>query len=399
MVHKSFCLHGGGELNGRGRRIILPIAKFLLGACYFQFLIEKRGGIWYISGKGRVPGTLRFYKERKQNMKTKIILPMIVLCFLLIHVFADSTITTDELRQNLTGHKTNRSSGQGIYIRTVYKKAVTRAEAIGGKEFEDEQQKQAYLNRFRAETGIDFSLQQDQWTYTLEKVQFDREKMRRDYADLSETMVNSILNDPEIIQTVPLKTFLFDGQKTMSLQELPRPDGGSVHIADIMSDTKIYFPKFYDFSRTAEEDFSLLNNLEGSSVIRRSEANKQIHNELEMANGAAKMKWVFETDKKMSISYQCLTLDYRLRSETISEDFVKTAGGEWYPQKQISNKYAFINGENVLISMERFESIPNSVDFNISIDPSVFSPLFPAGTEVTDFRQDPPLTYKVETPK
>ncbi len=329
-------------------------------------------------------------------MKQIICFPIIAFFLLTIYVFADRTITTDELRHTLSGHKTNRSSGKGIYIRTVYKKAVTQVEAIRGKEFENEQQKQAHLYRFRAETGIDFSCQQDQLTYTLEKVQFDQDKMRRDYADLSEATVNSILNDSGIIQTIATKTILFDGHNTVSMQYLPVPDGDGIHVADIMPGTKIYFPKFYNFSRTAEEDVQLLTDLKVPSVIRQSEANKQIHNELEMANGAVKMKWVFESDKNMSISYQCLYLDYRLRSETISEDFAKTADGDWYPQKQISNKYAFINGENVLIFTEIFEAIPGSVEFNLSIDDNVFLPEFPIGTEITDYRQDPPFIYTVQ---
>jgi hypothetical protein len=325
-------------------------------------------------------------------MKKMIYLSVTAFIFLNIYLFAYNTITVDDLKKNLAGNNSNRTSGKGIFIHTIYKRAVSQEEVLKGKEFQDDQQKQAYLNHIRSEAGLDFSLKQDKLTYKIEKLQFDQNKMLREYAELSETMANNILNDPNEIKNIDMKTFLYDGQTTTSLQTLPKPGGGTVTYATIEGVKKIYFPKFNNFGRTTDEDVKMLVDLKGA-VIHQSEINKQIHTDLEAANGMVKMKWILDPDKGMSISYVGFYANNQLKEDSICGNFTKIAGGEWYPQKHVSNKYVAINGEEVLISMEMFEAIPDSVNFNVSIDPSIFSPKFPDGTEVTDFRKDPAVFY------
>jgi hypothetical protein len=335
-----------------------------------------------------------------EKMKKLICLPVLAVCFLNVHLFAYSTITTDELKRNLTGNNTLRASGTGIYVHAVCKKAINQEDLLKGKEFQNDQQKQEYLNQLRLTTDIDISFKRDKLTYTLEKLQFNQNKMRRDYADISDTMANNILNDANSIKDIPLlKILSFDGQKIVSLQNLPRPDGGTINYGIVENNHKMYFPEFYNFGRATGEDIKALPNFDGSAIIHQSVVDKQIHNDLEMGNGTIKLKWIFETDKGMSISYIGFYTNNQLKEEIICQDFTKTIGGEWYPQKYASYKYAHINGEKMLISAEMFDAIPGSVNFNISIDPSVFSPEFPNDTRVTDFRHNPPLSYTTELPK
>jgi len=52
----------------------------------------------------------------------------------------------------------------------------------------------------------------------------------------------------------------------------------------------------------------------------------------------------------------------------------------------IDKRYVYVKGERVLASSETFEAIPGTVEFNISIEASTFSPEFPEGTKVIDER-------------
>lgn len=336
-------------------------------------------------------------------MKTKNVFPVIIFLFVSMSVLADRIITMEELKPYLISYSIQRTSGKGVLIRTVYQKAVSQEDVTEGMEFQDEQERQAYLFRFRVETGVDFSLKEDQLTHTLEKLYFSQDKRRRDYADLSETMVNNILENPAVIDSILTNTLLFDGQKVMSYNLIPKSghdtEGGSVYyIASILPDRNIYFPAF-DRYGCIDKDIDLKRLEEGLEglTIHYSESGHQVHIELEAVAGAVKLKWIFETDKDLLCSYEGLYCRNLLLHESIFEKFTQTPTREWYPQKFTRNKYAPVQGENIVFSSEVIEAIPNSVHFNIPIEDSVFSPQLPVGTEVTDFRQDPPLSYKIES--
>jgi len=330
-------------------------------------------------------------------MKKTIYFSMVTVIFLNTYLFGSNEISAGELKEHLTENKNTRSSGTGTFIRTIYKKAVSQETLTKGKEFQSDKQKEEYIKHIRQKMGIDVTLKQDELTCTLEKLQYDQNKMRREYATLSGTMANKLLSDVNAINDILLKVCVYDGEKMVLLQNAPRPDGGTVNYGAV-DNIKIYFPKFCDYGRIAdEESISKLLNSE-IMTIRQSVIGKQIHVDLELSDGMVKLKWIFEPDKGMSISYIGLYLDNKLTEDTISQDFVEIADGEWFPMRYISNKYAHINGTDELIYSEMLDPVPGSVQFNTPIDPSVFSLKFPDGTRVTDFRYNPPISYSIELP-
>lgn len=319
-------------------------------------------------------------------MKTKIGFSVIIFLSLAISVLADRVITLEEMKPYLISCAKHRSSGKGIMIRTVYKKAVSQKDVTDGRAFKNDQEKEAYLRLFKIMRGVDFALEEDQLIQTIEKLQFDHEKKRRDYANLSEALANDIAGDPSRMDTIITNTVLLDGEKVLDYRKLPPSPSASEGFdrAVILRTRHMYFPRFYAFG--CIEDVSYLQTLGtlGFFTIRQSESDNQIHFEIEVMDESMKLKMIYELDKNL-LSYEGIYYEGLLMQERILESFARIPNGEWYPHKCTMNRYAPIRGENILIFTERFEAIPNSVDFNISIDPSNFSLEFPAGTEVADF--------------
>ena len=307
------------------------------------------------------------------------------------------------LREILSNDGSPRLSGKATYISTVYKKALDVNNLLEGREFPDDQKKQLYVKIIRLEKGLDFLLKQDKTTHTLEGLYFDHDKKRRDYASLSPAMVESIRNDPCVINSLSLKTMAFDGDKTISLTSSQTPNGTTRNYATIMPHGGIYCPKFHQFGHgDSSRELQLQMFIEaiegGLATLERSSIDGQVHATLEMVNVGFKLERILAPDKSMSTLYTALYKNNQLQQETICQDYARTSSGEWFPCEYTSNKYTHIKGEKVLTSSETFEAIPNSVEFNIPINSSIFSPKLSEGTYTIDERYRPPLEYIIEYP-
>lgn len=328
----------------------------------------------------------------------------IILCAM--PLFASDTMDyEDSLRKFYAGYGSPRFSGKGTYIRTLYKKAVDVNDLLEGKDFKDEGAKQRYLRHLRSRNQLTMGLKQDKNIYTLERLYFDGHKKRRDYLSLSPAVVENIRNDPNVIASLSLNVMAFDGSKSISLTSSQMPDGTTRNYADIMPHGRIYCPKFHQFGRGAESarDFNLQTFIDlidrGLATFKQSSTNGQVHSTLEMGletGPSFKMERIFDPDKGMSILYTALSYDNQLSREIICQDYEQTSSGAWYPRKYIDNKYVYVKGERLLTSSETLEAIPGTVNFNIPIESSIFSPELPTGTNVIDERHSPPLEYTFE---
>jgi len=313
-------------------------------------------------------------------------------------LFASETMSIEaSLRNFYSGYGSPRLSGKATYIRTLYKKAVDVAELLEGKEFKDERRKQQYLSNLRLFAGLDYSLKQDTTTYTLERLYVDGDKKRRDYASLSAAVVENIRNDQKAIDTLTLSVMAFDGGKSISLTSSQTPDGTTRSYADIMPNDRIYCPKFQQFghsySSVGVSDVQVQSFIDlidqGLATFEQTTINSQVHANFEMGLGTGpslKTKHIFAPDKGMSILYTVVHRNNQLSQEIICQDYAQTCSGEWFPRVYIDKRYVYVKGERVLASSETFEAIPGTVEFNISIEASTFSPEFPEGTKVIDER-------------
>jgi len=137
---------------------------------------------------------------------------------------------------------------------------------------------------------------------------------------------------------------------------------------------------------------------QGLATFEQSTINGQVHATLKMGNGLKfKMERIFARDKEMSILYTALYYDGELSRETVCQDYTQTSGGEWFPRKYIDRKYASVKGQRTLTSSETLEVIPGTVNFNIPIEPVIFSPELPVGTNVIDHCYSPAKEYVVQT--
>lgn len=339
----------------------------------------------------------------KITKTTKSILFYLVCIIAILYtmpIFASNTNNINlPLREILSNNDTSRLSGKGAYIRTVYRKAINANDFMEDEEFKDEQSKQQYLRLMRITKGLDFSLKQDKITYTLEKLYYDQDKNRRDYISLSPVEAESIRKKPSLINTLSLKTFTFDGDKMISLVNPERPNGTIDNYANILPG-KMYFPKFQHFglndSKTSQRLIDAMN--QGTAAVEQSTIDGQVHASLEMANGALEMKFIFDSAKEMSRLYTGIYVNGQLQQETICLNYAQTDGGEWFPRVYTLNKYAYVKGEITLTFSEEFEAIPDTINFNIPIESSIFSPKLSEGTHIIDDRYSPPLEYIIESP-
>ena len=306
---------------------------------------------------------------------------------------SDTTDLEDSLRKFFSGYGSPRLYGKGTYIRTLYMRAVDVNDLLAGKEFKDERSKEQYLSNLRLFAGLDYSLKKDKTIYTLERLHFDGDKKRRDYASLSPAVVETIRNDPGVIASLSLSVMAFDGDKSVSLVSYQMPDGTTRNYADIMPHGRIYFPKFHEFGHGNEsfQDVNLqtfINLIEqGLATFEQSTIDAQVHATLKMGDGTKfKMERIFAPDKGMSILYTAVYRNNQLSREIICRDYAQTNSGEWFPRKYIDNKYADVEGARILTFSETLEAIPGTVEFNIPIEPFIFSPQLTEGTEVIDQR-------------
>lgn len=311
-------------------------------------------------------------------------------------LFASETTSIEaSLRNFYSGYGSPRLSGKATYIRTLYKKAVDVTELLEGKEFKDERRKQQYLSNLRLFGGLDYSLKQDTATYTLERLYFDGNKKRRDYAPLSSAMVQNIGNDPNVIDTFSSNIMAFDGSKSITLTSSQVPEGTTRSYANIMPHGRIYCPKFQQFghSYSSASDVQVQRFIDlidqGLATFEQTTINGQVHVTFEMGletGPSLKTKHIFAPDKGMSILYTVVYRNNQLSQEIICQDYAQTSSGEWFPRVYIDKRYVYVKGERVLASSETFEAIPGTVEFNIPIEASTFSPEFPEGTEIIDER-------------
>lgn len=323
-------------------------------------------------------------------------------------LFASDTIDIeDSLRKFYAGYGSPRLSGKGTYIRTVYKKSVDVNDLLEGREFKDDQAKQQYLTHLHSLNQLTFGLKQDKTIYILERLYFDGDKKRRDYAPLSPAVVENIRNKPNVIASLSLNVMAFDGSKSISLVTLQNPDGTTEYYADIMPHGRIYCPKFHQYGRGYESfrDGNLQTFIDlidqGLATFEQTTINGQVHATFEMGletGLSLKTERIFAPDKGMSILYTALYYNNQLSRKIICQEYAQTRSGEWFPRKYIDNKYVYVKGERVLTSSETFEAIPGTVDFNIPIESSIFAPEMRVGTNIIDRRHSPPKEYVIKTP-
>jgi hypothetical protein len=296
-----------------------------------------------------------------------------------------------------------RTSGTASLIRTAYTRAMDGQQFLSDSDrtFEDKSEEKRYLRILQMRTGLDFSLEQDRMTHTFERLYFDGEEKRRDFAFIQSETARSIRENPNLIDDLNFTVYTYNPEKTILRTNIQSPEGAVERYANIVSQ-KIYFPKFYHFDHGPEvsqvEQFVQLVD-KGLATLERLDVDGKVHLVFDIPGGQFRVERILDPGKNMATLYAATFEDGKLQQETICSDYTQLEDGEWYPLKFVSNKYVNLKGEKILASSETYETIAGSVEFNKSIDPSVFSPPLEDETYVIDDRYSPPLEYKIGFPE
>jgi hypothetical protein len=239
-------------------------------------------------------------------------------------------------------------------------------------------------------------------THTFERLYFDGEKKRRDFASIPSATVDAMRENPSLADQLNFKVYTFDPEKTILRTNEQRPDGGVDKYVNIRGE-KLYFPEFNYFDHGPDGGMKKLEIFaqaidKGMATLKQSDNDGKIHLVFDMA-GKLRVERILDPGKNMATLYAATFVDGKLQQETICSDYTQLEDGEWYPLNAIINRYVELNGENTLASSETYETIAGSVEFNKRIDPSVFSPPLEDGTYVIDDRYSPPLEYKIGFPE
>ena len=295
-----------------------------------------------------------------------------------------------------------RTSGTTSLIRTAYTRAMDGQQFLSdsGRTFEDKSEEKRYLRILQVRTGLDFSLEQDRMTHTFERLYFDREEKRRDFASIQPETARSIRENPNLIDDLNFSVYTYNPEKTILRTNVQSPEGAMERYANIVSQ-KIYFPEFYYFDHGPEvgQVEQLVQIVDkGLATLERLDVDGKVHLVFDVP-GKFIVERILDPGKNMATLYAARFVDGKLQQETICSDYTQLEDGEWYPLKSVSNKYVHLKGKKILASSETYETIPDSVEFNKSIDPSVFSPPLEDGTYVIDDRYNPPLEFIIGFPE
>lgn len=290
----------------------------------------------------------------------------------------------------------SRLSGKGTYLHEVYKAAINVNEFTEGVEFKDAQHKNQYLGFIRMSTGLDFKLKQDTTLHSIETFYYENNKARKDVADIPQNSVQSILQG-ELPNDLIFTTYAYDGSKTIAIipESTEKPDA----LVAAISNDSIFVPKFQRFGlNDSEKDVDIyidaINN--GMYSISGFAQGNTVHANMELSQMGVRIEFAFDSTKNMALLQSRLYMGGNLVTETICQDYQHSEGGKWYPLQYTTNKYAHIKGKNILTYSESYKGIKDSIDFNIPIDSSIFSPKLSPGTYVMDLRYSPALEYFVE---
>jgi len=304
------------------------------------------------------------------------------------------------VRRYFVNDGSHRMSGRGSYIHSTYKKAVDIQTFTEGIKFENEEHQKRYLKVIHAQTGIDFSLTQDSRSYWFERLHFDQQKVRKDVVALSEEQANRIRVNPSSAFDLEYDVYAYDGVKTATLMRHGKP-GQRKYVGSI-APSKIWMPQFYRFglNDSGKDSSIFLDALDkGVSNLSGAIIDGRVHATLSLPHFGIKVELVMEPDKGTTLLEARMFMGGHLVTETICDEYFRCESGDWSPGEYTVKKYAWVNGENVLTYMDKYEAVRGTVDFNIPIDPTVFAISFPVGTYVMDRRHAPPLEFIVESPE
>ncbi|MCK5015587.1 MAG: hypothetical protein KAS32_00830 [Candidatus Peribacteraceae bacterium] len=157
--------------------------------------------------------------------RNSIYLSCVIIFFSGIGILANDTTDNEiSIEEFFVSNGVERLSGRGVYIHTVYREALDVAKLLENKTFEDDQKKQLYLMRIQATTNANLSSNQNSLTNTLEKLYFENNKDRMEYSVLSPAMVNQLIDNPSLVDSIPLNLRVCDGEKTISLENVRNRD-------------------------------------------------------------------------------------------------------------------------------------------------------------------------------
>jgi hypothetical protein len=276
----------------------------------------------------------------------------------------------------LENNGVSRISGKGIYVHTLYKKAVNVGYFLKGMEFKDEEQKKAYIKNLQIYSGLDFSLTEDKHNYAVEKYCYDNNKVRQETSKIDAEKTSQIKDGRLSPDGLEYQTTAFDGTKTIYLYDDP------IAKPTVINTVKIPVPGFKGFgitdSNTDIREIYLKGMATGIFKLNGYRDNEGVHITVKMPAVEMMGEFILDPLKNMMRNSKLYRND-KLIGENIASDYVKSDSGEWYPQRYTIKKYVDIDGQNVLTYLEEYEALPGTVDFNIPIEPSVFSPKIPDG--------------------
>lgn len=339
-----------------------------------------------------------------KSEKVKLIVILFTICFYVLPIYSSSA--SDELlRKIIVGKDIEINSGKVVLVRSAFKKCIDPNMIISGKVFIDENSKQRYLNSLRATHKVDYSLKTDKTEYTIERLYFTGEKRRRDFTSIdAEKASNISFSD---LDSISFQSFVQEPNKTVLFTQSKNSDGQIRNHCDIITG-KIFFPEFYSFQRTVEATQATIDNLvvkhkelfEYGATVTEQEIDGQLHCIFEVPTEGASLKIIriMDPNYDMATTYYAYYMRGQLNRELIMQDYQKTPNGFWYPGTYTENNYLLIDNENILVSSEKYEALPGTVDFNINIEDEIFTDFMPDGTQVRDERYNPPLKYVVGEP-
>ncbi len=299
--------------------------------------------------------------------------------------------TENIVRSFFKNEGASRISGKGVYIHTLYRKAVSLEQAIKGIEFKDEKHKQITIAAIKATSGLDFSLTDDKHAYMVERCYYDNDRVRKEISEIDADKVTMLKNGHMAIDGLKYKIVAFDGNKTISIFEDP-----AAKPTVISSTAKMPVPDFRRFGlNDSGKDAEPFLQAMATGLLKFESFcdDESINITLKLAS-VMRFELSLDLSKNMVRSSK-LYMGNKLVSETIASNYVKSDSGEWYPQQYTTNKYATIDGQNMLTYSEEYTAIPGTVDFNIPIEPAFFSPNIPDGL-LLDNTSGNPILWDVQ---
>jgi len=236
--------------------------------------------------------------------------------------------------------------------------------------------------------------------FRLENVAFKGKKFIRRTVELSEPELEAIRSDYNSYTNFSLVTYVYNGRNTIRIEA--KRFNGARFTSLVIEPDAIYVPEFWTFGRDLDMQRWLQDASEGDiemQVLERSGRLTFIIDEPPQQG----LEKAFRRHGEITVvpARDCMpervTLGYGgwTQVEWVYTNYVSTETGIWFPGLTVRREYAPVSDSGILTIEERFELIPDTLEFNVPVEDELFSPELPPGTRGVDFSKTPPQDFVV----